>query len=439
MIQTRLPKFDSHMQEVMKGALSAFLIRIFGMLLGFSISVLISRMLGAEGAGIYFLALSMATIAATVGRVGFDNTVVRFIASHASANEWGDVCFVYRIAIKVVSVASLLVALVLFASAGWLASNFFGKPFMELPLRIVAVAVLPLGLAMIQADSLRGLKSIAASQWIQNVFIPLSTLVVLYPLVQLWGANGAVAAYTTAVVFTSIVAWSLWHKAIRSKARSINHAQATISMHTIFQSSWSLFGVALMGLAMQQVGTIFLGTWGTVEDVGIFNVANRMANLLLFPLIAMISILTPKFAAMYRQEDMEGLIRITRSSSKIITAVVIPIAIVVAMGAEWIFALFGSSFKDGALVLDILLIGVVINAATGAVAELLMMAGHENEVRAGVSYSAFISLVLCLLFIPKYGQVGAAIAVASGMGAQNLYMLVKVKMKLGFWPIPLTV
>ena len=80
---------------------------------------------------------------------------------------------------------------------------------------------------------------------------------------------------------------------------------------------------------------------------------------------------------------------------------------------------------------------VVINTATGAVAELLMMSGHEKIVSGGVAISAIATLVLCLALIPKYGQIGAAIALTCGMGLQNLIMMVGVKRMLGFWPISL--
>jgi len=428
---------DGHMQEAVKKASLALSIRVLGTLLGFAVSVLVARLLGAEGSGVYFLALSVATIAATVGRIGFDNTVVRFIASHASVNEWNSVRFVYRAAIKVVALASLLVSIALFLGAGWIASALFDKPFMELPFRLVAVAVLPLSLAMIQAESLRGLKRIPASQWIKTVFMSLGSLVLLYPLVQLWGANGAVASHAVAVFVAALAAWLLWQKTWRKTAKPASDMRSTLSLKPLFQSSWPLFGVALTALVMQQAATIFLGIWGTAEEVGIFSIANRVANLLLFPLMAMISILAPKFAAMHRQGDLDGLKRLVRSSSRMLTLFAVPMAIAVAISAEWILTIFGAEFKDGVIVLDILLIGVVMNAATGAVAELLMMSGFEKSVSRVVAISSLITVAIAMIMIPKYGLIGAAIATSIGMSTQNLLMVVVVKTRMDFWPISL--
>ncbi len=435
MIRNYFSLMDGHLQEVMKAAFSALVIRTFGTLLGFSVSVVIARLLGAEGSGIYYLALSVATIAATIGRVGFDSTLVRFIASHASAHEWADVRYIYRVAMKIVSAASLLISVVLFFSASWAALIVFKKPFMEVPLQLAALAVMPAALAMVQAESLRGLKSIPASQWIKTVFVSLGTLLLVYPLVKLWGANGAVAAYLGAVGVTVIVSLILWRRVYHCKAGMMIGSKSMLSGKVIFQSNGHLFGIALMGLAMQQTATILLGVWGSAKDVGVFHVANRIVSLFLFPLMAMISILAPKFAEIYRKGDMKELKNLSQNSSRILTLFVLPVAMLLAIYSELILMIFGPEFQHGAQVANILLIGVVFNVATGAVAELLIMCGYESIVRSVTGVGALIVVIGCFILIPKFGDIGAAISEAAGAVILNTTIAVFVRIKLGFSPI----
>lgn len=426
---------DQHLWEVMRGASSSLMIQILGATLGFAVSIAIARMLGAEGSGVYYLALSVATIAATVGRVGFDNTVVRFIALHASVHEWGAVRQVYRTAMKVVAAASLLISVVLFLGAEWIANALFDKPYMELPLRLVSVSILPLSFAMIQAESLRGLKNIRASQWIKNVLTSLGTLVLLYPFVSWMGASGAVAAFVVATIATAITAWFLWQRAWKSRCGITVNSQNGFSMEALFNSSWPLFWAMLSGLVIMQGATIIVGIWGTAQDVGIFNTANRVASLLLFPLVAMISILTPKFTAMHRQGDVYRLKNLARNSSMILTFFVVPAGVVAAINAERIMGVFGQDFKGGATVLTVLLAGVVINVATGAVNELLMMTGFEIDVK----WVNFVGALLLVIFGPlmlfAWGVVGVAVALSMTFVFVNLAMLVLVKKRLGFWAI----
>ena len=432
MIKARFSRIDRHMQEVLRGSSSALIIRVLGTVLGFVVSVMIARLLGAEGSGIYFLTVSVVMIASTIGRLGFDNTVVRFIAAHASQKEWADVYFVYRTAIKITGFASAVLSVCLFVGASWLAIDVFGKPFMEVPLQIGAAAVLPFSLLVIYAECLRGLKKIPSSQWIKTVLISLGCLLFLYPSISLWSANGAVMSYVVAVIITAIVAWVLWKRVWMGVAKG-QHV-SSIFTQKLLQSSWPLFAVMMTGLVMQQAATVFLGVWGSAEDVGVFNIANRVSALLLFPLMAMISILTPKFSEMYKNDEMSELKKLSRKSSRILMIFSVPIAVLVAMYSEWILGFFGAEFIKGQTVLIILLVGVVVNAAAGAVGNILMMSGNERDVRSITFIAALLTVVMLFFFIPVWGGIGAAVAVAIGISMQNILMVWRVYKKFGFIP-----
>ena len=98
-------------------------------------------------------------------------------------------------------------------------------------------------------------------------------------------------------------------------------------------------------------------------------------------------------------------------------------------------ALFGTEFINGATVLMILLVGVVVNVATGAVSEILMMSGFEKDCRNVNLSGAVLIIVLCAVLIPMAGVVGTAISVTIGIAGKNLLMVYMVYKRLGFWPI----
>jgi len=426
---------DPHLKEVLKGATSALAIRTLGMVLNFVVGIVIARLFSAQGAGIYFLSISVVAIASTISRFGFDNTVVRFVASHTSMEQWGDVVYINRIAVRIVTVVSILVSILLFISAGWMAETLFNKQFIEAPLKIVSLAVMPLAILMIQGESLRGLKSIATYQIVQSLSIPLFTLSILYPFVRAFGPSGSVVAYLIAVVITCIIAFIMWEKILKKGSRKKIRRERTLSILNLFESSWPLFGVALTGLVMQQAGTIFLGMWGTAVDVGIYNIASRIAGLLLFPLMAMISIIAPKFAEMHKKGDMISLQKLARSSSRILSLVSIPATLGVVLFNEKLLSVFGEEFLNGKWVLLILLIGVTVNTMTGAVSEILMMGGKEKDCRLANVYGAVIIITLCCVLVPLKGAIGAASGVTIGIAGKNLIMAYMVYKRFGFWPI----
>lgn len=86
-VSLRLPGFqplDHHMREIVQGASVSLGVKVVTGILTFALNVVVARALGAEGAGLFFLALTVVTIAAILGQLGLDAAVVRFVAAVAT-------------------------------------------------------------------------------------------------------------------------------------------------------------------------------------------------------------------------------------------------------------------------------------------------------------------------------------------------------------------
>jgi Na+-driven multidrug efflux pump len=63
------------------------------------------------------------------------------------------------------------------------------------------------------------------------------------------------------------------------------------------------------------------------------------------------------------------------------------------------------------------------------------MSGHEREYRQVMLITGPLSILISLILIYFYGIEGAAIATALNVGMQNLFALLMVRSRLGFWSI----
>ena len=59
---------------------AAFAAKVSGAVMGFLFSIMLARLLGPTGTGVYFLALTIVNIGATISRLGLDVAVLRFAA-----------------------------------------------------------------------------------------------------------------------------------------------------------------------------------------------------------------------------------------------------------------------------------------------------------------------------------------------------------------------
>src|SRR5207245_8982664 len=102
---------------------AALIVRVSGAGISFALNVLIARLYGADGAGVYFLALTVMTIATVFGRMGMDNSLLRFVAAHAASGGWGEVEGGHRKGMRIAWAASLVSTAVIAAGAPCLARS----------------------------------------------------------------------------------------------------------------------------------------------------------------------------------------------------------------------------------------------------------------------------------------------------------------------------
>ena len=426
-------KLDIHMREILGGAFIAFLLKAIAAGSSFGFSVLLARILGAHGAGMYFQALTLTTIAAVVGRFGLSNTLVRFTAANAAVGDWEKIAGLYRKSIGIAFLGSSFAALLLAGGSQWIAEAVFAEPQLGSITRWMSLAIVPAALSFLYAHLLKGLKRIAAAISIESVTIPLVTMVGTLVAVPSGGILVAVWVYTVAVLLNLILALMLWRKA----APDVLSVRGHFDTRELLQSSIPLFAMTLLQLVNQSTSTIMLGIWENSAEVGIFAAAYRTSSLTSFVLIAVNSIAAPKFAALFRQGDLNALRQTAQNSARLMAlAAGVPLLLFLLFPG-WVMSIFGPQFVSGKLALAILSAGQFVNVVTGSVGFVLMMSGHERVMRNIMGFAAVLNVSCNAVMIPAMGVEGAAIAGAITLSLQNLLAAVMVRCRLGIWTLPI--
>ncbi len=424
---------DSHIREVTRGMSHAFVLKVVGAGLAFGFNVAVARLLGAEGAGLYFLALSVVAIGSVIGRVGLDNALLRFIATYATHEEWGKVRGVYALGIRMAIAFSGVVTLIVFFAAPWVTATLFDKPELAGPLRWMSFSILPFALLNLQAESLKGLKRVRDAMVVQSIGLPLISLLLIYPLSQLADVTGVIWAYSIGAVAAAVLGAWIWYS-VMSK---YDTSATPILKKDLLKSCKPLFVVSLMNRALMPWAPIMLlGIWASSEEVGIFGVATRIALLVSFMLVAINNILAPKFAELIARGDWLALGKTARRSALLITILASPLFFVLIFQGAWVMSMFGEQFVNGAVILSILAVGQLINVACGSVGYLLMMSGNERVYRNITIVFALIQLLLVVVLSPEMGGVGAAIATCLALAGMNLAAAYAVYSRLGIVTIP---
>lgn len=423
---------DSHVQEVYRGTLLAFVLKVFSAGLAFSFNVAVARLLGADGAGVYFLALAVTTIASVIGRVGLDNTLLRFVAVHASHEEWDKVKGVYVIGMRMVVIAASLISIIVFLASPWMAISLFHKPELSDPLRWMSLSILPFALLNLHAESLKGLKQIRDAMLVQGIGLPLFGLLLIVPMAQTAGVLGVCFSYLAAVFLMAILAVLVWQKHVTVYIVE----PSSYSLKEMWSSCYPLFKVSFVGVLLTWAPLFMLGIWVSSDQVGIFGAALRISILVSFVLLTVNNVSAPKFAELYSARKLQELEKTARHTAMLTTIFASPLLLIFIFGGHQVMALFGESFVHGYLVLVILSVGQFVNAVTGSSGFILTMSGHENEAWKAVLYSVCLLLSFSILLIPTYGINGAAFAVMVSEITKNSLLVYYCNNKVEINPLP---
>ncbi len=402
-------------RELLRGAGLAFVLRVIGAALGLVLNWWLAHHLGPSGLGLFFLAMTVVSIAALVGRLGLENAVLRFVSTAVAAQDWTKARQVSRDSMILAIGASILVTAALVLLAPWASTALFHKPELVQPLRWLAFAIIPMAAIILYGEMLKAVQRIRDAQIVQSVMTPTLALGILAGLSTL-DLDTVVLTYSLAMLATALAGWYLWQ-------RSVPQLHGLYPAHDyrgLLATSTSFMWVQAMYTLTDWADILILGMFGSSEQVGIYGLAKRIAMAISFVLIAVNNVVSPRFAAFHHNGDQESLRRVAIHASRMTALTAGPFLIILLLVPGWIMNIFGHSFQTGSLVLTILVAAQFVNIATGSVGQILAMTGHEKTLRNVAMSSTVLNIVLLVVLTPSFGMVGAALSTGLAIIIDNL-------------------
>jgi len=179
---------------------------------------------------------------------------------------------------------------------------------------------------------------------------------------------------------------------------------------------------------------VMLGAIEGKAAAGVYSTAGRLADFVIFFIVAINAVLAPTAARLHARGDRAGLQRVVTLSARWIAALSIPAALALIIWSPLALSVFGPAFPAGAGALRWLCCGQIVNACAGSVALLLTTTGYERDALRGIAVGAALNVSANAILIPLYGINGAAIATAGSTIVWNTLLAVLVYRRLGINP-----
>jgi O-antigen/teichoic acid export membrane protein len=399
----------------------------------FVLTVYLARTLGAAGAGEFLWAINLLLGLSLFARLGLDVTMLRFSSPAWESRDLAGLRGLARQTVASVALASLTLiaagALFVFTLGDRLLP---GEAYRALFWMVLA-ALLPYTLLYPAAAFLKGMRMPELGAFAERAGLPVIALGLAALLFQFQPPNStlALAAYAAAAALMLLGLAAV----IFLKTRGAGAPRETAWR----QIRQSCMPAMVMGLAIFAVNwwcAIALAWHVPPDEVGVYNAAQRVANVASFVLQAFVSVYAPRFPGLWARGEREALGRVVKKGTRVMLLAAAPLVLMALVFPEALLGLFGREFESGGMLLRILIAGQVVSVGTGCVAYLLMMTGHEREMRnivLGVSIFVVAGGWVAILF---WGALGAAVTTTAGVAAQNLFAARMVRRKLDISSLP---
>jgi O-antigen/teichoic acid export membrane protein len=425
--------FEQNINVVASGGGVTFSGKLFTNVLRLGTAILLARILGADELGLYNLALSGLSIAMGISLFGLDAALVRFIAVMAGRSDDEGIWDVLQVGMGISLLLSAILGTGLFALSYVAADSLFHEPRLAPALQLASVFV-PLMVIYDQLGNvLKGFKKFNEAVVAQYVYQPIVRLA-LIGLLAIIGLNAktAVIAYGFGAVSSSVaMIYSLnKHFPLRRPLR--------LSLKILKEMMIFSVPVWLSGLLNQFQGNIqsvFIGTMNTIAGVGVFGVASQITSVSGEFSSSISSTSKPVMAELQDRGDVRQMERIYQTANKWVAIVQIPIFLLMVIFPSAILSIFGESYVDGSTALIILAVASFIKVITGMGGIIIDMAGYTNLKLLNSVLRLGLYIGLDYLLIPRFGLVGASIAVLVGEGGVNLLRLAQVYFIFGILPV----
>jgi O-antigen/teichoic acid export membrane protein len=420
---------DFFFKKIVTNSLKIFLVQCISLALGFLLNYVLVKTVDLDDYGYYIYIFSFFYLLLNFCILGVDTLLIRNIPVLESNGKYGKLKGLFIFSTAVSFFGSLITASIVSKTVGLFdietrtGINFFTLTFSSL---------LIFSLTAINQAYLRGLNKNILSQIGEKILKPLVMILVVIGtyffhktivLKELIWISVAVSGFTLLTTYVFVGKGGIAR--LKNSLSSYNFSDWS-------NSAISFFIIGVLYVLNSRVDIFLLGTLGKNSDVGIYNIALRISEVISFGLVTINFVLAPVIAKLIEADAISQLQKLITRSAKLVLYTTLPVIIAIICFRESILSFFGPDFLKGSNTLMILCFGQFINIFFGSVGLILMMSGKQKFSIYSLAISSFFNVILSILLIPAYGMTGAAIATSSTLVLWNsiMYFFVRKKMKL---------
>ncbi len=370
------------------------------------VTLFVTRVSGPRVFGFFTLVLAVVDVVGRLALFGMDKSVLKFVPEVRARGEegrYGVIASSLWIGLALGAGLGLAVALI----APWIATRWLAEPGVTLPLRIMALSVLPTTLASLLLAATKALKIMSYDAFVTGILLPLALLVLSVPI--LWAEDDLAVlavAYTTSCVAALVASAWFFRRHFSLRRALARPAAGELRRLAVFSTPLGLHDfVQFLTLKLE---LFILALFVAPAELGVYALAAELATVVRKFRQIFDPILLP---LMSEAQDLRDTARLEAHVSRVVRWVLV--LGVFYVGGLTLFGvpvlgLFGAGFAAGAGVLVLLCTAQLLNSATGLLDMAMLASGRPRINLQNAIVILTVQTTLNLTLIPRWGLMGAA-------------------------------
>ena len=410
---------------IIKGG-GTFLLKIVSVILAYLLTILITTNFGADVFGRFSIALTFSQFIVMVFTIGLPTYIVKLTSDINYFEQYPKSNYIKK-SFYLIFYLGLIISILIYFSADFLSTFLFNDEKLKVYFRIISFLILPMMFHELLANFFRGKKDFNKYN-LFTLILPYIAFFILFYLISTYFKNTeeiTFLSYILGIAFIFLIELTVY---VRLNYRS----SISFPTNKLVRSALPMmFSTAFLFL-INWTDIFMLGFIETSENVGIYNVAYKISSMGFLIIIPVNIVIAPKISELYSSKQMESLKKLIQQSTRLITFLTLPLFGIIIIFRVEILRFFGVEFIAGEMALIIISIGVLLNAMSGNVDQILNMTNSQKTLRNITIICLIANIILNYYLIPIYGINGAAIASLITNILLNGICIIYIKKKLGF-------
>ena len=398
-------------RKVAKGGALWSLGSFSGTFLQFLSGIVVIRMLERSQFGLVSLGMTVVFMVSLLSLLGFKHAVPRFMGRYRAQGDQELVGQVAGTALACAVGMSVLFSAGLHSGSRFVALTFH-KPELAVVLEVLALMVPAMVLTDTFTAVFQGTENVRPKVMFQDLAANLLRLLLLLLLVALgvFGLHALLWVYVTSV-WVALAIYLLY--SIRALA-GVLHLQLNWAVaKELLWFSFPLLGTSLISRLMPWAATLTLGYTASAVELARFSAPMRLAEIVAVPLFGMMFLYLPVVSRMAERGKTREVQELYCNTTKWAFFVALPFLLYFFVDAEFVVTwLFGDAYRDSAEILMVMVVSVAIPTFVGPTGSTLVAFGATRTQFIAAMLGTSVAVALCLLLVPKYGAMGAAVGIA---------------------------